>query len=114
MTGVQTCALPILPLLLPPPLPPTQALVFSQFTTTLDVIQEYLRAYNFSFERIDGGVSGYERAAAITRFNAPESTTDVFLLTTRAGGLGLNLQARPSSSRVLSRPLSRPLSIAPI
>jgi chromodomain-helicase-DNA-binding protein 7 len=71
----------------------SKALVFSQFTTTLDVIQEYLRAYGFSYERIDGGVSGHLRSAAITRFNAPDSTTDVFLLTTRAGGLGLNLQA---------------------
>lgn len=44
-------------------------------------------------QRIDGGVTGYNRSAAITRFNQPDSVASVFLLTTRAGGLGLNLQA---------------------
>lgn len=47
----------------------------------------------FPLQRIDGGVTGYNRSAAITRFNQPDSKASVFLLTTRAGGLGLNLQA---------------------
>jgi hypothetical protein len=38
------------------------------------------------------GVTGYNRSAAIDRFNQPDSLASVFLLTTRAGGLGLNLQ----------------------
>jgi Helicase conserved C-terminal domain/SNF2-related domain len=71
----------------------SKSLIFSQFTTTLDVIQEYLTDYGYGYERIDGGVTGYNRSAAITRFNQPDSKASVFLLTTRAGGLGLNLQA---------------------
>ena len=45
----------------------------------------------WSFERIDGSVSGAERQARIDRFNDPASTRFAFLLSTRAGGLGINL-----------------------
>eukprot|EP00964_Phaeocystis_antarctica_P147855 scaffold114562_cov33-Phaeocystis_antarctica.AAC.1 len=72
-----------------------KVLVFSQFSTTLDLLGEYLelrRASLGSYERIDGGVGGAERQAAIDRFQA-DAQSFLFLLTTRAGGQGINLAA---------------------
>lgn len=71
----------------------SRALIFSQFSSTLDIIGEYLNKYKYSYERIDGSIMGQARISAIKRFSSPTSTSLVFLLTTRAGGLGLNLQA---------------------
>lgn len=45
------------------------------------------------YERIDGRVRGNLRQAAIDRFSKPDSDRFVFLLCTRAGGLGINLTA---------------------
>jgi chromodomain-helicase-DNA-binding protein 4 len=45
----------------------------------------------WSYERIDGKISGAERQIRIDRFNAKNSTRFCFLLSTRAGGLGINL-----------------------
>ncbi|KAI8914962.1 SNF2 family N-terminal domain-containing protein [Powellomyces hirtus] len=70
-----------------------KVLIFSQMTRCLDIIQDYLRGRQWQFERIDGGVRGDLRQAAIDRFSAPESETFVFLLCTRAGGVGINLTA---------------------
>ncbi|KAJ3015430.1 choline dehydrogenase 7 [Thoreauomyces humboldtii] len=70
-----------------------KVLIFSQMTRCLDIIQDYLRGRQWAFERIDGGVRGDLRQAAIDRFSAPESDTFVFLLCTRAGGVGINLTA---------------------
>ncbi|KAI8817172.1 SNF2 family N-terminal domain-containing protein [Fimicolochytrium jonesii] len=70
-----------------------KVLIFSQMTRCLDIIQDYLRGRQWQFERIDGGVRGDLRQAAIDRFSAPDSETFVFLLCTRAGGVGINLTA---------------------
>ena len=45
----------------------------------------------WQYERIDGKVAGAERQIRIDRFNAKNSTRFCFLLSTRAGGLGINL-----------------------
>lgn len=45
----------------------------------------------WSYERIDGKINGAERQIRIDRFNAKNSTRFCFLLSTRAGGLGINL-----------------------
>ncbi len=45
----------------------------------------------WGYERIDGKINGVERQVRIDRFNAPTSTKFCFLLSTRAGGLGINL-----------------------
>lgn len=50
----------------------------------------YYRGYKFL--RLDGGTKPDDRADLLKAFNAPNSEYDVFLLSTRAGGLGLNLQ----------------------
>ncbi|KAF1744366.1 hypothetical protein MXB_366, partial [Myxobolus squamalis] len=68
-------------------------LIFSQMVRVLDLIEEYLVANNFLFERIDGSVRGNLRQAAIDRFSKPDSDRSVFLLCTKAGGLGINLTA---------------------
>ncbi|KAJ3367504.1 choline dehydrogenase 7 [Kappamyces sp. JEL0680] len=70
-----------------------KVLVFSQMTKCLDLIQEYIRHKNWQFERIDGGIRGEFRQAAIDRFSAPGSESFIFLLCTKAGGVGINLTA---------------------
>jgi len=55
--------------------------------------QDYVAHRGFSHERLDGGVTGERRQAAIDRFCAPGSNTFLFLLGTKAGGVGINLTA---------------------
>ncbi|KAL0211759.1 hypothetical protein RCL1_005385 [Eukaryota sp. TZLM3-RCL] len=66
-------------------------LIFSQLVMMLDVISDFLNLKGISFERIDGSTDKSERQRSLDRFNSPSSTTDVFLLSTLAGGLGVNL-----------------------
>ena len=69
-----------------------KVLIFSQMTAMLDILDAYLDAKGVETARIDGTVSWQERQARMARFNdAPECK--VFLLSTRAGGLGINLTA---------------------
>lgn len=68
-----------------------RVLIFSQMTQMLDVLEDFLEAEGYKYERIDGGVTGSVRQEAIDRFNAPGAKQFVFLLSTRAGGLGINL-----------------------
>ncbi|CAI5465626.1 unnamed protein product [Closterium sp. Yama58-4] len=68
-----------------------RVLVYSQFKRMLDLLQEWLMRKGWGCERIDGSISGSDRQQRIDRFNAPGSTRFVFLLSTRAGGLGINL-----------------------
>lgn len=70
-----------------------RVLMFSQMTKCLDLLGEYLRLRGYAYERIDGGIRGDARQAAIDRFSAPDSESFVFLLCTRAGGVGINLTA---------------------
>ena len=67
-----------------------RVLIFSQMTRMLDIIQDYLSFRSYTYERLDGSVRGEERFVAINQFKSDEDTF-VFLLSTRAGGLGLNL-----------------------
>nr|VZI41857.1 unnamed protein product [Spirometra erinaceieuropaei] len=68
-----------------------RVLIFSQMTKMLDLLEDFLDACGYKFERIDGAVTGQQRQDAIDRFNAVDSLSFVFLLSTRAGGLGINL-----------------------
>mmetsp|Transcript_27904 Transcript_27904/g.44730 ORF Transcript_27904/g.44730 Transcript_27904/m.44730 type:complete len:1362 (-) Transcript_27904:126-4211(-) len=72
-----------------------KVLIFSQFKMMLDIIGEYCGhpARKYGLERIDGNVSGNERQKAIDRFCDPNAQSFVFLLSTRAGGVGINLTA---------------------
>ncbi|XP_060897715.1 chromodomain-helicase-DNA-binding protein 6 isoform X2 [Labrus mixtus] len=70
-----------------------KVLVFSQMVRCLDILEDYLIQRRYTYERIDGRVRGNMRQAAIDRFCKPDSDRFVFLLCTRAGGLGINLTA---------------------
>uniref|UniRef100_A0A1B6DUE7 Chromodomain-helicase-DNA-binding protein Mi-2 homolog n=1 Tax=Clastoptera arizonana TaxID=38151 RepID=A0A1B6DUE7_9HEMI len=68
-----------------------RVLIFSQMTKMLDILEDYLEGEGYKYERIDGTITGNLRQEAIDRFNAPGAQQFVFLLSTRAGGLGINL-----------------------
>ncbi|XP_070849290.1 chromodomain-helicase-DNA-binding protein 3 isoform X3 [Chaetodon trifascialis] len=68
-----------------------RVLVFSQMTKMLDLLEDFLDHEGYKYERIDGGITGALRQEAIDRFNAPGACHFCFLLSTRAGGLGINL-----------------------
>ena len=70
-----------------------RVLIFSQMRKVLNILEEYLDYKLYKYERFDGTTSSHERQAAIDRFCHPNSDRLVFLLTTRAGGVGLNLTA---------------------
>ena len=68
-----------------------QVLIFSQFINTLNLLEDLLALLGFTFDRLDGSVRGDLRQQKIDRFNAGKAFA--FLLSTKAGGLGLNLTA---------------------
>merc|ERR1712045_268851 len=68
-----------------------RVLIFSQMTKLLDLLEDFLDGEHYKYERIDGSITGTLRQDAIDRFNAPGAEQFVFLLSTRAGGLGINL-----------------------
>uniref|UniRef100_A0A0K0CZG6 PHD-type domain-containing protein n=1 Tax=Angiostrongylus cantonensis TaxID=6313 RepID=A0A0K0CZG6_ANGCA len=68
-----------------------RVLIFSQMTMMLDILEDFCEVESYKYERIDGSITGQARQDAIDRFNAPGAQQFVFLLSTRAGGLGINL-----------------------
>nr|CAD7429760.1 unnamed protein product [Timema monikensis] len=68
-----------------------RVLIFSQMVRMLDILAEYLQIRRFPFQRLDGGIKGELRKQALDHFNAEGSQDFCFLLSTRAGGLGINL-----------------------
>jgi len=69
-----------------------RVLIFSQFTMMLDILQKYLKLRGFKFLRLDGQTPVQERGALIDQFNG-DPEIFLFILSTRAGGLGINLTA---------------------
>lgn len=68
-----------------------RVLIFSQMVRMLDILGDYLSLRNHQFQRLDGTIAAGPRRMAIDHFNADESNDFCFLLSTRAGGLGINL-----------------------
>ena len=68
-----------------------RVLIFSQMVKMLDILSDYLRLRGFQFQRLDGTIAAGPRRVAIDHFNAENSEDFCFLLSTRAGGLGINL-----------------------
>eukprot|EP00002_Diphylleia_rotans_P029425 TRINITY_DN5995_c0_g1_i3.p1 TRINITY_DN5995_c0_g1~~TRINITY_DN5995_c0_g1_i3.p1 ORF type:complete len:786 (+),score=126.90 TRINITY_DN5995_c0_g1_i3:409-2766(+) len=66
-------------------------LLVSNFTETLDYIQEYLKSMKYCFIRLDGTTKVSQRQRLVDRFNDPAGKEFVFLLSSKAGGCGLNL-----------------------
>lgn len=69
-----------------------RVLLFTQMTRILDIMEDYVVMRRFPYCRIDGNTSYEFREDYIDAFNAPDSEKFIFLLSTRAGGLGINLQ----------------------
>jgi ATP-dependent helicase STH1/SNF2 len=69
-----------------------RVLMFFQMTAIMDIMEDYLRYRRFEYLRLDGTTKSDERSDLLREFNAPDSKYFMFLLSTRAGGLGLNLQ----------------------
>jgi len=69
-----------------------RVLIFSQMVRMLNILSDYLTMRGYIFQRLDGNVSSDLRKKAIEHFNAPSSPDFAFLLSTRAGGLGINLE----------------------
>jgi len=69
----------------------SRVLIFSQMSRVLDILEDYCVFRNHKYCRIDGSTAHEDRIAAIDDYNKPGSEKFIFLLTTRAGGLGINL-----------------------
>jgi ATP-dependent helicase STH1/SNF2 len=69
-----------------------RVLMFFQMTAIMDIMEDYLRYRKTEYLRLDGTTKSDERSDLLREFNAPNSKYFMFLLSTRAGGLGLNLQ----------------------
>ena len=69
----------------------SRVLIFCQMTRVLDILEDYLRLVGHEYCRIDGNTDGEKRDSQMEEFNAPDSSKFCFLLSTRAGGLGINL-----------------------
>lgn len=69
-----------------------RVLLFSQMTRLMDILEIYLGLKGIKYMRLDGTTKTEDRGTLLAKFNAPDSPYFMFLLSTRAGGLGLNLQ----------------------
>eukprot|EP00026_Physarum_polycephalum_P000850 Phypoly_transcript_00851.p1 GENE.Phypoly_transcript_00851~~Phypoly_transcript_00851.p1 ORF type:complete len:1234 (+),score=266.85 Phypoly_transcript_00851:200-3901(+) len=76
--------------------PTIKSIIFSQFTSFLDIIQNSLSAHNIRYVRLDGKMSHDQRQDSMHKFET-DPTISIFLLSLKAGGVGLNLI---SASRV--------------
>mmetsp|Transcript_5139 Transcript_5139/g.10848 ORF Transcript_5139/g.10848 Transcript_5139/m.10848 type:complete len:1069 (-) Transcript_5139:172-3378(-) len=70
-----------------------RVVLFSQFTMLLDLLEDYCILRGWKYCRLDGGTDRARRSYLINRFNEPDSAYFVFLVSTRSGGMGLNLQS---------------------
>ncbi|KAL8738090.1 MAG: hypothetical protein Q9181_001076 [Wetmoreana brouardii] len=68
-----------------------RVLIFSQMVKMLDILQDYMKYRGYQFQRLDGTIPSPQRTQAMEHFNKPDSPDFCFLLSTRAGGLGINL-----------------------
>jgi chromodomain-helicase-DNA-binding protein 1 len=68
-----------------------RVLIFCQMVGMLNILSEYMEYRGYKYQRLDGTIPSAARRLAIEHYNAPDSTDFSFLLSTRAGGLGINL-----------------------
>lgn len=74
----------------------SRVLLFCQMTRVLDILEDYCFIRKYNYCRLDGQTSGDDRDDMIDRFNEDGSDIFIFLLSTRAGGLGINLATADS------------------
>jgi ATP-dependent helicase STH1/SNF2 len=70
-----------------------RVLMFTQMTQVMTILEDYFAYRGYLSLRLDGSTPAEEREKRMYRFNSPDSPYFIFLLSTRAGGLGLNLTA---------------------
>nr|XP_018913834.1 PREDICTED: ATP-dependent helicase brm-like isoform X2 [Bemisia tabaci] len=70
-----------------------RVLLFCQMTQLMTIMEDYFNLQGFSYLRLDGTTKAEDRGDLLKKFNSPDSDYFLFLLSTRAGGLGLNLQS---------------------
>jgi SWI/SNF-related matrix-associated actin-dependent regulator of chromatin subfamily A member 5 len=70
----------------------SRVLIFTQMTRVLDILEDFMIMRGYQYCRIDGNTTYEDRESGIDNFNAEGSEKFCFLLSTRAGGLGINLQ----------------------
>ena len=70
-----------------------RVLIFNQMTKTMNVLEDYFRLRDYKFLRLDGTTATEDRSSALKEYNAVDSAYFIFILSTKAGGLGLNLQS---------------------
>jgi SNF2 family DNA or RNA helicase len=68
----------------------SRCLIFTQMSKMLDILEAFLNIHGYVYMRLDGSTKPAERQALMTRFNAQEKYF-VFILSTRSGGVGINL-----------------------
>jgi SNF2 family DNA or RNA helicase len=68
-----------------------RVLMFSQFLGMLTIVEDFLDGLKLPYQRLDGNMNALEKQKRIDEFNAPGSQLFAFLLSTRAGGVGINL-----------------------
>lgn len=68
-----------------------RVLIFSQMTRVLDILEDYCMWKEYDYCRLDGDTDHEQRQADIDSFNKPNSEKFIYMLSTRAGGLGINL-----------------------
>lgn len=68
-----------------------RVLIFSQFKIVLAILESFLSGLRFKYLRLDGDTPSLDRQRGIDAYNAPDSTFFIYLLSTRAGGAGINL-----------------------
>ncbi|KAJ7188010.1 SNF2 family N-terminal domain-containing protein [Mycena filopes] len=69
-----------------------RVLIFSQMVRMLDILSDYMNLRGYIHQRLDGMVASEARKKSIAHFNSVGSPDFAFLLSTRAGGLGINLE----------------------
>lgn len=68
-----------------------RVLIFSQFLDMLDMVEDFIDGLGLFYHRLDGSINALQKQKRIDEFNAPDSPLFAFLLSTRAGGVGINL-----------------------
>jgi DNA repair protein RAD5 len=71
--------------------PAFRAVIFSQFTSFLDLIQTVLQREKYEFYRFDGTMDVKKKSSAISAFKAPSNKSKVLIISLKAGGVGLNV-----------------------
>ena len=88
-------------------LTPLLVLIFSGFTKMLDILEDFMQLRGFKYARLDGSTSRPRRALDIKLFQQNNSPYQIYLISTRAGGLGINLTGESHHCLLVTRSVSR-------